>query len=88
MNKYVVVGITKAGKSTLLNKLIGTNVMICNEKRATATRWTVNFHEYNNFTLEISRKCDDINLIKQNILFKESKELKLACKELNDADDI
>jgi ribosome biogenesis GTPase A len=31
LQKYVVVGVTKAGKSTLLNKLIGKKVLIAKE---------------------------------------------------------
>ena len=31
LHKYVVVGVTKAGKSTLLNKLIGKKVLIAKE---------------------------------------------------------
>ena len=44
LHKYVVVGVTKAGKSSLLNKLIGKTVLIAKEERATALRWAVNFH--------------------------------------------
>jgi ribosome biogenesis GTPase A len=55
MHKYMVVGITKAGKSTLLKKLIGVNVLISNEKRATATKWVVNFHASKTFVLHIHR---------------------------------
>lgn len=44
LHKYVVVGVTKAGKSSLLNKIIGKNVLIAKEQRATAIRWAVNFH--------------------------------------------
>jgi ribosome biogenesis GTPase A len=51
LHKFVVVGITKAGKSTMLNKLIGKNVLITNEKRATAIRWAVNFHNHDKFHL-------------------------------------
>ena len=51
LHKFVVVGITKAGKSTMLNKLIGRNVLITNEKRATAVRWAVNFHNHTKFEL-------------------------------------
>ena len=31
LHKYVVVGVTKAGKSSLLNKIIGKNVLIAKE---------------------------------------------------------
>ncbi len=55
LHKYVVVGITKAGKSTLLNKLIGKNVLISNEKRATAIKWTVKFHDSEKFLLKVYR---------------------------------
>ena len=51
LHKYVVVGITNAGKSTLLNKLIGKKVLITSEKRATAIRWAVNFHNHEKFLL-------------------------------------
>lgn len=54
-HKYVVVGITKAGKSTLLNKLIGKNLLITNEKRATAIKWAVKFHDSEKFLLKVYR---------------------------------
>ena len=60
MHKYMVIGITKAGKSTLLKKLIGANVLISNERRATGTKWVVNFHKGKDFILKIYRTvmCD------------------------------
>jgi GTPase Era involved in 16S rRNA processing len=55
LHKYVVVGIDKAGKSTLLNKLIGKKVLITNEKRATAIKWAVKFHDSEKFLLKVCR---------------------------------
>jgi GTPase Era involved in 16S rRNA processing len=54
-HQYVVIGVTKAGKSTLLNKIIGENILISNEMRATATRWAVNFHNEEGYVLEIKK---------------------------------
>ena len=48
----MVIGVTKAGKTTLLNKLIGLPVLISNEERATATRWSVKFHKSDSIKLD------------------------------------
>ncbi len=48
----MVIGVTKAGKTTLLNKLIGLPVLISNEMRATATRWSVKFHKSDSIKLD------------------------------------
>jgi ribosome biogenesis GTPase A len=51
LHKFVAMGITNAGKSTLLNSLIGKKVMVASVSRATAIRWAVNFHYHENFYL-------------------------------------
>ena len=63
----MVVGITKAGKSTLLNKLIGKNVLIAKESRATAMRWAVNFHNLQNFHLLIYKNVENNSTTRENI---------------------
>jgi GTPase Era involved in 16S rRNA processing len=78
MHKYMVVGITKAGKSTLLKKLIGVNVLISNERRATATKWVVNFHESKNFMLQIYRTALMQTKI-ETFEFQNLKTLQNAC---------
>ena len=78
MHKYMVVGITKAGKSTLLKKLIGVNVLISNESRATATKWVVNFHESKNFMLQIYRTVLMQTKI-ETFEFQNLKTLQNAC---------
>ena len=83
----MVVGITKAGKSTLLKKLIGVNVLISNEKRATATKWVVNFHKSKIFILKIYRTVVCETKI-ENFEFQNLKMLQNACKDLNNAMNI
>jgi len=79
-----VLGVTKAGKSTLLNKLIGQSILISNETRATAAKWTVDFHQDKNYKLRVHRK----NRNKENSEFTDIKTLKNACQKLNNDNDI
>jgi GTPase Era involved in 16S rRNA processing len=79
MQKYAVIGITNAGKSTLLNKLIGHKILISNEMRATALRCIVNFHDEKNFKLEVYKNVNkDLKLYKTKI-FEDAKKLSGYC---------
>jgi GTPase Era involved in 16S rRNA processing len=54
-----VLGDTKAGKSTLLNKLIGKKILGTNEMRATAAKWTIEFHREKNYKLHVYKEDRD-----------------------------
>jgi GTPase SAR1 family protein len=46
-----VIGVSKAGKTTLLNNLIGKIILDTKETIATNTMWSVEFHKENNYKL-------------------------------------
>jgi GTPase Era involved in 16S rRNA processing len=82
MQKYAVIGITNAGKSTLLNKLIGHKILISNEMRATAHRWIVKFHDEKSFKLEVYKNVNQDVKLDYSKTFEEAKELSSHCKIL------
>jgi tRNA U34 5-carboxymethylaminomethyl modifying GTPase MnmE/TrmE len=79
MQKYAVIGITNAGKSTLLNKLIGHKILISNEMRATAHRWIVKFHDEKSFKLEVYKNVNQDVKLDNSQTFEEAKELSSHC---------
>jgi GTP-binding protein EngB required for normal cell division len=79
MQKYAVIGITNAGKSTLLNKLIGHKILISNEMRATAHRWIVKFHYEKRFKLEVYKNVNEDLKLDESKIFEEAKELSDYC---------
>ena len=49
----MAIGNTKAGKTNLLNHLIGKFVLKTSELMCTSTKWTVGFHLNQKFILQI-----------------------------------
>jgi GTPase Era involved in 16S rRNA processing len=44
-------GLTKAGKTTLINRLIGKNILPTSQMRTILCKWTVSFHNNSKFKL-------------------------------------
>jgi len=82
-NKFAVIGITKAGKSTLLNKFTGMRMMIFKTGliRETSFMWVLKYHTGNDLILTVKYKNHKLEDKSYNFTFASVDELVEKCTE-------